>query len=561
MRRLRRLGWILLGAFVVGAAVRWLASRTPAALPPAALSALAADGLTPLNQPAPPFHLVDQYGRPVSLATFRGRVVVLTFFDPVCWWDCPLQAAELAQVDALLGRRARRVALVAIAGNPLVHSRAALQAFDAEHGLTALPNWTFATGSLPALRAVWRAYGYQVQTVVNGMVPHTDLYYVIGPDGHERDLLNPLATRANAPGTAELLAATVARLLGTPVPRRPAAAVPPPPTAPALGPPGPVAVWWTRAQIGWARVNDGPYQVVAHTTDGGRTWTDVGPPGLSKRGGTLLAPVSGRTAWAVVRPYSYQQDALVFRTTTGGQSWTVVGFLPGPVPTGDGLAAAGPQEAAVLAGGRIWITRDGGLHWQPGPRWPAGAHGPFRLRYAGTAWWLGGAPAPGGALWRWAPGTAAWQRVAVPAPPAWPAVRVAPPIPLAGGTLAAVLVRPTPAQALVVTSRDGGRTWTAVTPPVAVVASGAGAFPTARGWAVLHPVPFGVQIWVWRPGQRRWTRATATFTVPDAVGLAERAPGAWTVWVRTAHTRAAWVTADAGALWQAAGGWPVGGTP
>jgi cytochrome oxidase Cu insertion factor (SCO1/SenC/PrrC family) len=51
---------------------------------------------SPINVPAPGFSLTDQNGRPVSLSGVRGKVVLLTFLDPVCVTDCPLIAQEWA---------------------------------------------------------------------------------------------------------------------------------------------------------------------------------------------------------------------------------------------------------------------------------------------------------------------------------------------------------------------------------------------------------------------------------------------------------------------------------
>ena len=50
-----------------------------------------------MNRPAPDFHLVSQSGQPVSLASLRGSVTLLTFLDPRCTDDCPV-ATELKHV-------------------------------------------------------------------------------------------------------------------------------------------------------------------------------------------------------------------------------------------------------------------------------------------------------------------------------------------------------------------------------------------------------------------------------------------------------------------------------
>ena len=67
----------------------------------------------PLNLPAPGFRLTDQSGRPMTLASLRGKVVLLTFLDPVCTSDCPLIAQEFRAAGQMLGDT-QHVELVAI---------------------------------------------------------------------------------------------------------------------------------------------------------------------------------------------------------------------------------------------------------------------------------------------------------------------------------------------------------------------------------------------------------------------------------------------------------------
>ncbi len=187
---LRSFAAIAAGAIVLlGAVPMAVATTNPVA---DSILAQAVDGPpSPLDQPAPPFRLADQDGRPVSLASLRGRAVALTFLDPVCTSDCPLIAREMRQADTLLGPLGRRAELVAVVANPLYRATAYTQAFDRSEGMSGLRNWLYLTGSLPALRRVWNAYGIQVAVVGGGsMVAHNDAAYVIGPDGTERYYLD-----------------------------------------------------------------------------------------------------------------------------------------------------------------------------------------------------------------------------------------------------------------------------------------------------------------------------------------------------------------------------------
>jgi cytochrome oxidase Cu insertion factor (SCO1/SenC/PrrC family) len=195
-----------LGIVVIGSAPMAMATVNRQADP---ILTEALDG-TPnaVDLPAPPFTLIDQQGRPVSLAGLRGHVVVLAFLDPVCTSDCPLIAQELRQADQQLTGQSGQVDFVAIVANPIYRSVSYTNAFDRQEGLTHLSNWYFLTGSVPTLQRVWDSYGYEVQTVANGaMVAHSDLAFVIDARGYERDAL------IDDPGPTQVFASSFSSLL------------------------------------------------------------------------------------------------------------------------------------------------------------------------------------------------------------------------------------------------------------------------------------------------------------------------------------------------------------
>ena len=175
---------ILLGAAPMAAAA---ANRTA---DPILALAISGDSSS-LDVPAPDFSLTDQDGRTVSLASLRGKVVLMTFLDPVCTSDCPIIAQEFKQAGQLLGAQAARVELVAVVANPTYRSTAFTRAFDRQEGLTTVPDWRYLTGSLGQLGAVWRHYGVTVQNLPAGaMSAHNDLAVVIDPAGRIRQELS-----------------------------------------------------------------------------------------------------------------------------------------------------------------------------------------------------------------------------------------------------------------------------------------------------------------------------------------------------------------------------------
>ena len=204
------------GVIVLGAAPMAAAQASATA---STILAQAVDGsASPVDSPAPGFTLTDQHGRQVPLSGLRGKVVLLTFLDPVCVTDCPLIAQEFRQTGQLLGGDARRVELVAVDVNPLYNELAYTQAFDRQEGLAGVPDWLYLTGSPDRLRQVYRAYGVASETSPGGaMLAHNDIAFVIDQAGHLREELNfdpGPGTAATKSSFAAELADAAARLLG-----------------------------------------------------------------------------------------------------------------------------------------------------------------------------------------------------------------------------------------------------------------------------------------------------------------------------------------------------------
>ena len=174
---------------LIGAVPMAMAQVNPNADP---IIAQAIDGSSaPLNFPAPAFTLTDQKGRQVSLASLRGKVVLLTFLDPVCTSDCPLIAQEFRGAAQVLGAKSRDVEMVAIVANPLYREITYTRAFDRQERLAGVPNWLYLTGTLAQLRQSWREYDIATEILPGGgMIAHPDVAYVIDQRGHTRAELN-----------------------------------------------------------------------------------------------------------------------------------------------------------------------------------------------------------------------------------------------------------------------------------------------------------------------------------------------------------------------------------
>ena len=214
-------GWSIaalgaIGVIVVGAAPMAFASANRNADPIIAQALAGASG--PMNEPAPGFTLTSQDGHQVSLSSLRGKVVLLTFLDPVCTTDCPIIAQELRAADAMLGAKAGGTELVAVVANPTYTSTAFTAAFTRQEGLSQVPNWLYLTGPLSQLVPVWHQYGIEVQNLPAGaMSAHNDLAFVISATGRLRQEISDdpgPGTAATQSSFAGLLASSVLQVMG-----------------------------------------------------------------------------------------------------------------------------------------------------------------------------------------------------------------------------------------------------------------------------------------------------------------------------------------------------------
>jgi cytochrome oxidase Cu insertion factor (SCO1/SenC/PrrC family) len=165
---------------------------------------------TSLSEVAPNFTLTDQFGQPVSLRSYRGKVVILAFNDSECTTVCPLTTAALVDAKAMLGSAASQVQLLGIEANPKATAIDDVLSYSQLHGM--LYQWRFLTGSLPQLESVWKDYSVGV-TVSQNQIDHEPAIFVINQQGRlEKLYLTQLAYSA-VPQLGQLLADEVSTLL------------------------------------------------------------------------------------------------------------------------------------------------------------------------------------------------------------------------------------------------------------------------------------------------------------------------------------------------------------
>jgi len=144
---------------------------------------------------APNFALTNQFGESVTLASLRGKVVVLTFLYTSCPDFCPLVTSKMAQVRDEFGDRSSRLAFVVISVDPARDSVVVVRKYLQVRGLEL--KLSYLTGDAAALRPVWQEYAIGVTAEKPAgknkaiyEVGHSDALYLIDKEGRERVLMS-----------------------------------------------------------------------------------------------------------------------------------------------------------------------------------------------------------------------------------------------------------------------------------------------------------------------------------------------------------------------------------
>ncbi len=191
------------------------AQSTAAGMPDPAMSAAMANpnldlGTSLGNTPAPDIRLTNQFGQPMSLSQFRGRVVILAFADSECTTVCPLTTQSMVLAKQLLGTAGNNVQLLGVDANPDATSVADVLSYSRAHAM--VNQWDFLTGSLAQLKATWSAYHIAVQ-IQAGQIDHTPALYVIDQQGRLQEIYLTTMAYSSVTQSAQVLAQEVSSLL------------------------------------------------------------------------------------------------------------------------------------------------------------------------------------------------------------------------------------------------------------------------------------------------------------------------------------------------------------
>jgi len=162
------------------------------------------------NLPAPDIKLTNQFGQPMALSQFRGKVVILAFADSECTTICPLTTQSMVLAKDLLGRAGNSVQLLGVDANPDATSVADVLAYSRAHSM--VNQWDFLTGSLAQLKATWSEYHIAVQ-IEAGQIDHTPALYVISQQGRLQKIYLTQMAYSSVGQSAQVLAQEIAGLL------------------------------------------------------------------------------------------------------------------------------------------------------------------------------------------------------------------------------------------------------------------------------------------------------------------------------------------------------------
>jgi protein SCO1/2 len=137
-----------------------------------------AGAIRPPGARAPDFRLRDQDGKPVSMAQYRGRTVVMTFVYSTCKDTCP---GQVQSIRGALDKLGRDVPVLAVSVDPRNDTRENARKFLLEQHVTGRVR--FVLGSEAELAPVWKGYGIAPQ---RGSLDHSAYVVVVDGSGRQR---------------------------------------------------------------------------------------------------------------------------------------------------------------------------------------------------------------------------------------------------------------------------------------------------------------------------------------------------------------------------------------
>jgi len=127
--------------------------------------------------------LVDQHGNQVSLASLKGKPLVVDFIYTSCKGECLMETAKLTNVAIRLGPDlGSKVTIVSISVDPEHDGPKQLLDYARQQGADK-KGWYFLTGSPGNIDKALAGFKLSRQVMPDGSVGHLVDMMLIGPDG------------------------------------------------------------------------------------------------------------------------------------------------------------------------------------------------------------------------------------------------------------------------------------------------------------------------------------------------------------------------------------------
>jgi protein SCO1 len=144
------------------------------------------------NNCLPEVSLIDQHGASVSLASLKGKPVLIDFIYTSCASTCPLLTAKMAAIAHRLGPAlGADVRIVSISLDPEHDTPAELAKYAASHGADG-NGWIFLTGPPAQIDQVLALFKLRRMRENDGTITHSVSAFLLGPDGHQIRQYNAL---------------------------------------------------------------------------------------------------------------------------------------------------------------------------------------------------------------------------------------------------------------------------------------------------------------------------------------------------------------------------------
>jgi protein SCO1/2 len=133
--------------------------------------------------PAADFTLTDQDRQPLSLASLRGKIVVLDFIFTRCPGPCPLLSLKFSQLQQKLGGRlGKDVVLLSISIDPRHDTPEVLKEYAQRYSAN-LTGWKFLVGNTRETIMTASAFGADYEANRDGIVDHRLVTCIINREG------------------------------------------------------------------------------------------------------------------------------------------------------------------------------------------------------------------------------------------------------------------------------------------------------------------------------------------------------------------------------------------